>query len=123
MTVFDIYGIKENGEIKFKLPVYKFAWNEEVALSRLVIEWKSSKDKVFGLIKSSLIDLNTRNLKQHLSAFTKVERTAVTDILVPNPVFYEVQIHDLQDATIDIQPMFDEPLAEIKNVYLQLITK
>ena len=123
MTVFDIYGFKENGEIKFKLPLYKFGWNEEIAVSRLVIEWKSRKEKVFGIIKTNLVDLNAQNLKHQLFAFTKLERTAITDIHVPNPIFYEVQIHQLEDATISMKPMFEEPLAEIKNVYMQLITK
>ena len=123
MTVFDIYGFKENGEMKFKFPFYKFGWNEEIAVSRLVIEWKSSKDKVFGIIKTNLVDLNGYNLKQQFFAFTKLERTAISDIHVPNPVFYPVQIHELQDATISMLSMFEGDLAEIKNVYLQFITK
>ena len=123
MTVFDIYGFKENGEMKFKLPFYKFGWNEEIAVTRLVIEWKSSKDKVFGIIKTDLVDLSGYNLKQQFFAFTKLERTAITDIHVPNPVFYGVQIHELQDATISLRSMFEGDLAEIKNVYLQCITK
>ena len=123
MTVFDIYGLKENGEMKFKLPFYKFGWNEEIAVTRLVVEWKSSKDKVFGIIKTNLVDLNGYNLKQQFFAFTKLERTAISDIHVPNPVFYPVQIHELQDATISMHSMFEGDLAEIKNVYLQCITQ
>ena len=123
MTIFDICGIKENGEIKFNLPSYTFGWNEEIAVSRLVIEWKSSKDKVFGIIETDLIDKNARNLKQQLFTFTKIERTAITDIYVPNPVFYDVQIHQFEDARLEIKPMFEDPLAEIKSVYLQLISK
>ena len=123
MTVFDIYGFKENGEIKFKLPFYKFGWNEEIAISRVVIEWKSSKDKAFGMIKTDLVDLGAKNPKQQFFTFTKVERTAITDIHVASPVFYDVQIHQLEDVSLEIKPMFDQTLPEIKNIYLQLTTK
>ena len=123
MTVFDIYGVKENGVLKFKLPFYNFDWNEEIAVSRLVIEWKSPKEKMFGIVETDLVDLSSYNGKQQIFSFSKSERTAVTDILVDYPVFYEVQIKQLEIATLEIKPMFDEPLAEIKNVYLQFITK
>ena len=123
MSVLDIYGFKENGEFKFKLPFYNFGWNEEIAVSRLVIEWKSPKERMFGIVETDLVDLNLLNSKQQIFSFSKTERTAVTDIHVPYPVFYKVQIKQLEDATLNIKPMFNEPLADIKNVYLQFITK
>ena len=122
MLIFDIYGVKEKGSFKFKMPYYKFEWNQHVALSRLVVEW-SSKDKMFAFVKSDLVDLSSTNNKQQLFSFAKVERTVVTDIYVPYPVFYEIQLHQLEDASISIEPMFNEPLPEIKNVYLQLLVK
>ena len=123
MTVFNIYGKNGNGELKFNLPVHQFKWNDEIAVTRLIIEWKSAKEKMFGYIASDLVDLSSINIKREIIAFTKSERTGVTDIQVARPVFYEIQVHQLENVSLAVKPMFDKPLEDINNIYLQLIVK
>ena len=123
MMVFDIYGKNENGELKFDLPYHQFGWNQEIAVTRLVIEWKSPKEKMFGYIESDLVDLSPTNIRRQIIAFTKSERTAITDIQFVCPVFYEIQVKQLENVSLVVKPMFDKPLGGINNIYLQLIVK
>ena len=123
MTVFDIYGKSENGELKFSLPYHQFEWNQEIAVSRLIIEWKSPKEKMFGYVESDLVDLSSTNIRRQIIAFSKSERTAVTDVQVSCPVFYEIQVKQLENVSLTVKPMFDKPLGDINNIYLQLIVK
>ena len=123
MTVFNIYGKNEDGELKFNLPFHQFELNDEIAVTRLIIEWKSPKEKMFGFIESDLVDLSSTNIKREIISFTKSERTGVTDIQVECPVFYEIQVQQLENVSFAVEPMFDKPLGEINNIYLQLIVK
>ena len=123
MTVFNIYGKNEKGELKFNLPFHQFKWNDEIAVTRLITEWKSPKEKMFGFIESDLVDLSSTNIKRELISFTKSERTGVTDIQVACPVFYEIQTQQLENVSVAVKPMFDKPLGDINNIYLQLLVK
>ena len=78
---------------------------------------------MFGYIASDLVDLSSTNIKREIIAFTKSERTGVTDIQVARPVFYEIQVHQLENVSLAVKPMFDKPLGDINNIYLQLIVK
>ena len=119
--IFDIYGKQIDGKLIFELPYYRFEYREEIAITHLVVEWKSAREKVFAYLDTSLVDLGPENPKQQLVAFTKPGGTSITDIRM-NPVFYDVQIQQMDEATFKIKSMFGKPLPEIKNVYCQLIT-
>ena len=73
------------------------------------------------MIKSNLVDLGPANPKQQLLAFSKPTSTTITDIDIPDPEFYRVQILQMDAASIRIESMFGRPIPEIKNVYLQLV--
>ena len=78
---------------------------------------------MFGYIASDLVDLSSTNIKREIIAFAKSERTGATDIQVACPVFYEIQVHQLENVSLAVKPMFDKPLGDINNIYLQLIVK
>ena len=117
--IFDIYGKRMDNKIVFDLPYHDFKWTDRIAIRRVVIDWRT-KEKVFAVIKSNLVDLGPCNPKRQMFAFTKPATTTVTDVVVPDPVFYPVQINQLENASISIEPMFDKTVPQIKNVYLQI---
>ena len=117
--IFDIYGKRENNNIVFDLPNHDFNRSDKIGIRRVVIEWRT-KEKVFAIIKSNLIDLGPCNPKRQLLSFTKLATTTVTDIEIPEPAFYPVQINQLENASISIEPMFDKPVPHMKNVYIQI---
>ena len=55
---FNICGKNEHWELKFNLSFHQFKWNDEIALTRLIIQSKSSKAKMFALIEFDLVDLS-----------------------------------------------------------------
>ena len=71
-------------------------------------------------MRSNLVDLGPENPKQQLISIIKSGYSTITDIQVPNPVFYRVQIQQLENASISLEPMFDRAIPQIKNIYLQL---
>ena len=117
--IFDIYGKIVNNELVFDLPYHEFEWSDQIALRRLIIDWKT-KEKTFAVLRSNLVDLGPENPKQQLVSIIKSGYAAITDIQIPNPIFYRVQIQQLENASITIEPMFDRPIPQIKNIYLQL---
>ena len=117
--IFDIYGKIVNNELVFDLPYHEFEWRDQIALRRLIIDWKT-KEKTFAVLRSNLVDLGPENPKQQLVSIIKSGYAAITDIQIPNPIFYRVQIQQLENASITIEPMFDRPIPQIKNIYLQL---
>ena len=119
--IFDIYGKLINGKIIFDLPYHDFKWTDKIALRKVIIDWKS-REKVFAVIRSNLVDLGPENPKQQLLAFSKPTSTTITDIDIPDPEFYRVQILQLDAASISVESMFGRPIPEIKNIYLQLVT-
>ena len=120
--ILDIYGKVQNKKLVFELPFYQFDFSEKIALKRLVIEWKSHKEKVYGIVKTNLLDLSSTNYKQQLAGFTKLPMTAVTDIDIVNPVYHDIMKLRLDEATFNIEPMFEKRIPAINNVYLQIIT-
>ena len=117
--IFDIYGKQVENKIVFDLPYHDFKWTDRIGIRRVVIDWKT-KEKVFAVVKSNLVDLGPCNPKRQLFAITKYAATTITDIQVPDPVFYRVQINQFENAFISIEQMFDKAVPKIKNVYLQI---
>ena len=117
--IFDIYGKIIQNKIVFDLPYHDFGRNDRIGVRRVVIDWRT-KEKVFAVIKSNLVDLGPCNPKRQFFAITKYASTTITDIQVPDPVYYPVQINQLENASISIEPMFDKAVPQIKNVYLQI---
>ena len=117
--IFDIYGKIIENKIAFDLPYHDFKWTDRIGIRRIVIDWRT-KEKVFAVVKSNLVDLGPCNPKRQLFAITKYAATTITDIQVPDPVFYPVQINQLENASISIEPMFEKAVPKIKNVYLQI---
>ena len=119
--IFDIYGKHENGKLLIDIPYHQFKWTDKIALRRIIIDWKT-RERVFGIVKSTLVDLGPANPKQQLLAFSKPVSTTITDIDIPDPEFYRVQILEMNAASISIESIFGKPIPQIKNIYLQLVT-
>ena len=117
--IFDIYGKQVENKIVFELPYHEFNWTDRVGIRRVIINWRT-KEKAFAVIKSNLIDLGPCNPKRQLLAVTKLASATVTDIYVPDPAYYPVQITQLENVFISIVPMFDKEVPQIKNIYLQI---
>ena len=117
--IFDIYAKMVNNKLVFDLPYHEFQWTDQIALRRLIIDWRT-KEKTFAVLSSNLVDLGPQNPKQQLISIIKSGYSTITDIQVPNPVFYRVQIQQLENASISLEPMFDRAIPQIKNIYLQL---
>ena len=119
--IFDLYGKQVDGKLQIELPYHDFKWTDKIALRKVIIDWRT-KEKVFGVIKSTLVDLGPANPKQQLLAFSKPATTTITDIDIPDPEFYRVQILQMDAASISVESMFRKPIPQIKNIYLQLVT-
>ena len=117
--IFDIYAKIVNNQLVFDLPYHEFQWTDQIALRRLIIDWRT-KEKTFAVLRSNLVDLGPENPKQQLVSIIKSGYSTITDIQVSNPVFYRVQIQQLENASISLEPMFDRAIPQIKNIYLQL---
>ena len=128
MRIYDFYSYKENGELKFKLPE-EFKYEEEYAISRLVIEWVSGciNERMFGIVEFDWVG-DGKNRKQ-IFAFTKTEKTTITDIHVSHPTFHYLGFKfnhpQCEDKNVfAIKHMFkDSPIRGIKNAYIQLFVK
>ena len=117
--IFDIYAKIVNNQLVFDLPYHEFQWTDQIALRRLIIDWRT-KEKTFAVLRSNLVDLGPENPKQQLVSIIKSGYSTITDIQVSNPVFYRVQIQQLENASISLEPMFDRAIPQIRNIYLQL---
>ena len=117
--IFDIYAKIVNNRLVFDLPYHEFKWTDQIALRRLIIDWRT-KEKTFAVLRSNLVDLGPENPKQQLVSVIKSGYSTITDIQVSNPVFYRVQIQQLENASISLEPMFGRAIPQIRNVYLQL---
>ena len=106
MLVFDIYGKRVENKLVFEMPYHRFDWKDEVAVQALIIEWGSTKGNACAVIESDLVDMNSQNKKQQLFGFVKSSRSAITNIMIENPVFYSVQNHDLSSVTMNVKSMF-----------------
>ena len=117
--IFDIYAKIVNNQLVFDLPYHEFKWTDQIALRRLIIDWRT-KEKTFAVLRSNLVDLGPENPKQQLVSVIKSGYSTITDIQVSNPVFYRVQIQQLENASISLEPMFGLAIPQIRNIYLQL---
>jgi len=117
--IFDIYATIVNNQLVFDLPYHEFKRTDQIALRRLIIDWRT-KEKIFAVLRSNLVDLGPENPKQQLVSVIKSGYSTVTDIQVSNPVFYRVQIQQLENASISLEPMFGRAIPQIRNIYLQL---
>ena len=117
--IFDIYAKIINNQLVFDLPYHEFKWTDQIALRRLIIDWRT-KEKTFAVLRSNLVDLGPENPKQQLISVIKSGYSTITDIQVSNPVFYRVQIQQLENASISLEPMFGRAIPQIRNIYLQL---
>ena len=54
--IFDIYGKQVGGKLVVELPYHEFKWTDQIALRRVIIDWKT-REKTFAVIKSNLVDL------------------------------------------------------------------
>ena len=112
-----------NNQKEFDLPYYEFNYKDRIAIKKLIIDWKLAPHKVYGIVTTNLISGFSENRRNQLCCFVKLPKTTITEIEYNDPVFYEVQRPFLQNATFNIESMFGDPVPEIKNVYLQLITE
>ena len=119
MKIFDIYAV--NGE--FQLPFYEFNHNSKIAITKIVIDWKTAPNKVFGIISTDLVSGFSENRKQQVCTFVKPSKTAITEVDYSHPTFYEVKRPFLQDSRFSIEAMFGDNIPEIKNAYFQLISE
>ena len=117
--IFDIYAKIVNNQLVFDLPYHEFKWTDQIALRRLIIDWRT-KEKTFAVLRSNLVDLGPENPKQQLVSIIKSGYSTITDIEVSNPVFYRVQIQQLENASISLEPMFGRAIPQVRNIYLQL---
>ena len=117
--IFDIYAKIVNNQLVFELPYHEFKWTDQIALRRLIIDWRT-KEKTFAVLRSNLVDLGPENPKQQLVSVIKSGYSTITDIQVSNPVFYRVQIQQLENASISLEPIFGRAIPQIRNIYLQL---
>ena len=116
--IFNIFG-KQN-KIN-QLPDYQFKWNDQIAAKKILIQWKSSKSMI-GIVLSDLVDQNQFNPRQQLCTFTKPEGSTVTEVEFSDPVFYDIQKHFLHDATISVEPLFNDEIQQIEHIHIQLIS-
>ena len=119
--IFDIFGKQVGGKLVVELPYHEFKWTDQIALRRVIIDWKT-REKTFAVIKSNLVDLGPANPKQQLLAFSKPAATTITDIDIPDPEFYRIQIQQMDGASISVESIFGKKLPMINNIYLQLVT-
>ena len=103
-----IFNIFEKKDLLENLPIYEFKNETQIAAKKLIIEWKNPSQKILGLISSNLVDKNSVNPRQQLCTFSKQEGEYVTDIEFANPIFYNIQLYYLHDATITIQSLFND---------------
>ena len=119
MKIFEIYTV--NGE--FQLPFYEFKHGDKIAVTKIIVDWKTAPNKVFGIITTDLVCGFSENRKQQVCTFVKPSKTTITEVEYSHPTFYGVNGPFLQDAKFAIESMFGDKIPEIKNLYMQLLIK
>ena len=122
MAIFDIFG-KKSDKLHFILPFHEFKDGEMIAVKKIIIEWQYSGTTVAGLVSTDLVYKSSTNPRQQICSFMKRHNDLITEINFPSPVYYHIQRHSLYDATISIESLFERKIQEIKNVYIQFVTK
>ena len=122
MKIFDIYATKRE-KLEFQLPYYKFNQGDKIAIKKIIIDWKTSPNKVFGIITTDLVSGFSENQRHQVCSFVKPPKTATTEVDYSQPMFYKVTKPFLQNARFSVESMFEDKMPEIKNAYIQLITE
>ena len=117
--IFDIYGKETDGRLVFDIPYYRFNQNDSIAVTRLMIKWKSEDEHIVAVVETDLIS----NYRRQILTFSKQSGTFITDIFINFPIFYSVYEDNLEKSTFFISPLFQESLPEIDYLYIQLIKK
>ena len=122
MKIFDIYATQRE-KLEFQLPYYKFNQGDKIAIKKIIIDWKTSPNKVFGIITTDLVGGFSENQRHQLCSFVKPSKTTTTEVNYCHPIFYQVNQPFLQSARFSIESMFEDKIPEIKNIYIQLISE
>ena len=117
--IFDIYGKETDGRLVFDILYYRFNQNDSIAVTRLMIKWKSEDENIVAEVETDLIS----NYRRQILTFSKQSGTFITDIFINFPIFYSVYEDNLEKSTFFISPLFQESLPEIDYLYIQLIKK
>ena len=67
MKIFEVYTV--NGE--FELPFYEFKHGDKIAITKIIVDWKTAPNKVFGIITTDLVSGFSENRKQQVCSFVK----------------------------------------------------
>ena len=97
MKIFEIFGEKEKIT---DLPSCEFDFTGDIAVKKLIIEWKSSSAKAFGLISTDLVGRTAANPRQQICTFIKIAKSTITEVEFNNPIFYRLQQQYLENSTI-----------------------
>ena len=119
MKIFEIYTV--NGE--FQLPFYELKHSDKIAVTKIIVDWKTAPNKVFGIITTDLVSGFIENRKQQVCTFVKPSKTTITEVDYSHPTFYGVKRPFLQDTKFAIESMFGDKIPEVKNAYIQLLIK
>ena len=119
MKIFDIYTVNR----EFQLPFYEFNQKDKIAITKIIVDWKTAPNKVFGIVTTDLVSGFSENRRQQICTFVKPSKTTITEVDYSHPTFYEVKRPFLQASRFSIESMFGEKMPEIKNAYIQLITE
>ena len=119
MKIFEVYTV--NGE--FELPFYEFKHGDKIAVTKIIVDWKTAQNKVFGIMITDLVCGFSENRKQQICSFVKPSKTTKTEVDYSHPTFYGVKRPFLQDVKFAILSMFGDKIPEIKNAYMQLVIK
>ena len=122
MKIFDIYATQRE-KLEFQLPYYKFNHGDKIAIKKIIIDWKTAPNKVFGIITTDLVSGFSENRRHQVCSFVKPSKTTTTEVNYSHPIFYQVNQPFLQDSRFSIESMFEDKIPEIKNAYIQLISQ
>lgn len=106
------------GNLILQLPYLSFR-NNSVALTELLIKWKSST-KTDGYISSTLVDRNSFNPKQMIFMFAQNKASSYTHCKPTQFQTYKIQRAELQTAEFKIHLSETEKLANIEKIFFQL---
>ena len=70
MKIFDIYATKRE-KLEFQLPYYKFNQGDKIAIKKIIIDWKTAPNKVFGIITTDLVSGLSENQRHQVCSFDK----------------------------------------------------
>ena len=116
--IFDIYGKQTTDGLIFDIPSYHFNKHDSVAVTRLIIKWKSNAHKFVAELETDLVT----SYRRQILTFSKSTNTSITDICIQFPVFFEVYEDNLENASFSVNGLSEE-IPDIEYLYLQLLKK